>query len=252
MTLSQIRYSGGIWLDFGPRMMLDPGPGALVRALEFGKAPSGLDAVFVSHRHLDHYNDAEIFVEAMSGGAKKKRGLLVCPENVLDYISEYHREFTRIITPKPYEEFSVGGVKVKALPTLDHVGGLGFRFQTKDGVVVYSSDTDCSEELSREYAGASLLILNVIFPSGEAIKPHLNTDKVIEVVKVARPALCVITHFGLQMLNASPEREAKLIEEATGVKTIAVRDGQTVPVSRAPERNPEPILAFKRTVPKGL
>jgi ribonuclease BN (tRNA processing enzyme) len=236
VMLSQRRYSGGIWLEFEPDVILDPGPGALLRALEFKKNPSKLHAVFVSHKHLDHYNDAEVMIEAMTEGAKKKKGLLVCPESVLDYVSDYHRESTDVLTPKPFDEFNVGDARVKALPTLDHIEGLGFRFTTKEGVVVYSSDTDYSEELSREYMGASVLILNVIFPSGEKIKPHLNTDKAIDIVSIAKPKLCVITHFGMQMLNAGPEREASIIEKATGIKTLAARDGQTIPIGFVPEK----------------
>lgn len=228
VIMSQRRFSGGIWLDFGSKMVLDPGPGSLVRALQFKKKPSFLEAVIVSHMHLDHYNDAEVMIEAMTSGAKKKRGFLVCPENVLEYLSEYHKNATNVLTPKALEEFSVGDVKVEALPTKGHMDGLGFKFKTDDGVLTYSSDTDYSEEIAKQYAGSDILVLNVIFPAEERIGSHLNTDKAVEVVKTSQPKLCVITHFGMSMLNSNPEKQARLIQEETGIKTIAATDGQTI------------------------
>ncbi len=230
VMLSQARYSGGIWLDLGPQMILDPGPGALVRALEFGKDPSALDAVFVSHRHLDHYNDAEVMIEAMTEGGKTRKGSLVCPENMLEYVSDYHKASTNVVAPRPFDEFVIGGVKVRALPTKDHVDGLGYSFTTREGVVVYAADTDFSERLTREYRGATVLILNVIFPAETEIHPHLNTDKAVEAVKIAQPDVCVITHFGTQMISADPNRQAAIIERKTGVRTIAAQDGQTLDV----------------------
>jgi len=211
-------------------MILDPGPGALVRALQFAKDPRTLNAVFISHKHLDHYNDSEVMIEAMTDGGKRRRGSLVCPENMLEYLTDYHKASTNVIAPKPFDEFVIGGVKVRALPTKDHVDGLGYSFTTREGVVVYAADTDFSERLAREYRGASVLILNVIFPAEAEIHPHLNTDKAVEVVKIARPDLCVITHFGTQMISADPDRQAAIIERKAGVRTIAARDGQTFDV----------------------
>ena len=44
VILSQRRYSGGLWLDFdGTQILLDPGPGALIRALQFHKDVSKLE-----------------------------------------------------------------------------------------------------------------------------------------------------------------------------------------------------------------
>lgn len=228
MLLTQRRYSGGIWLDFESTMILDPGPGALIRALQFGKRLGELDAVLVSHRHLDHYNDAEVMIEAMTHGTRRRRGLLVINKNALGYISEYHQNAVKVLVPEPGEEFRVNKLKIRALPTFNHEEGTGFKFFTEKGTVTYASDTGYSEDLMEYYSDSRILILNVIFPNSKEIKTHLNTENASKIVKEIKPELAVIQHFGVSMLNANPNREANFIERKTGVKTIAARDGMTV------------------------
>jgi len=228
VVLSQRRYSGGIWLDLECRIIIDPGPGALIRALQFGKNPQKLDAIFVSHKHLDHYSDTEILIEAMTYGMKEDRGTLVIEKNTLEYISDYHKKAVNLIIPEPGNEFNIGDIKVETIPTFMHVDAIGFKFFSEHGIITYSSDTDYNKKLIPYYKKSKILILNSISPSGREIKTHLNVDKVIEIARNAKPDLLILNHFGMQMLNANPEREAKRVEDKTGVKTIAARDGMEI------------------------
>ncbi|MBP9967914.1 MAG: MBL fold metallo-hydrolase, partial [Methanobrevibacter sp.] len=76
-AISQRRMTGGFRIDNlnGKNYHVDPGPGALVRTYQFGFDPRNLDGVFVSHAHTDHYNDAEILIEAMTRGMTKEYGV---------------------------------------------------------------------------------------------------------------------------------------------------------------------------------
>jgi len=44
------------------------------------------------------------------------------------------------------------------------------------------------------------------------------------------------------VLNANPENEAKWIEGQCGVKTIAVRDGQVIPLSENKEKEKQKTI----------
>ncbi len=232
VILSQRRYSGGIWLDIGQRIILDPGPGSLIRALQYGKRCDKLDAVFVSHKHLDHYNDAEIMMEAMTAGMKKKHGTLVISGPALEYISEYHRSMADIITPKNNEKFKINELEIQAIPTYNHFEGIGFKFFTSDGIITYTSDTGFHEDLIGNYKNSKILILNVIFPTGKSSDAHLNTMDAIRIVKEAKPEIAIIQHFGMRMLNSNPYLEAKKIEMESGVETIAARDGMAIDIEK--------------------
>src|SRR6202030_1177544 len=87
----QIRASGGMWFRFeGPRgttqIHVDPGPGALVRALSAVPPcePRELDAIALSHKHLDHAGDVNAMIEAMTQGGWKHRGALLAPRDAFE------------------------------------------------------------------------------------------------------------------------------------------------------------------------
>ena len=83
----QLRASGGMWLRFGATQIhVDPGPGALVRALSHVPPcnPRELDAIVLSHKHLDHSSDVNAMVEAMTSGGFRPRGTLLAPADAFD------------------------------------------------------------------------------------------------------------------------------------------------------------------------
>ena len=65
---------------------VDPGPGALVRALTNVPPcnPRELDAIVLSHKHLDHSGDVNALIEAMTSGGFRRRGMLLAPPDAFD------------------------------------------------------------------------------------------------------------------------------------------------------------------------
>jgi len=67
MITSQRLASGGIWMNLGgTQLLVDPGPGCIVRATDRKLDAQNLSAIILSHRHLDHSADTNIMVEAMT------------------------------------------------------------------------------------------------------------------------------------------------------------------------------------------
>jgi phosphoribosyl 1,2-cyclic phosphodiesterase len=240
-TITQKRRTGGIrFLSDDLNFHVDPGPGALIYSLEAGLNPQKLKAVLVSHRHPDHYANAEVLVEAMTRGMLKKRGILAAPSNILfgtkqmgPAISTYHQNMIKeVITLKPRVSFKVGDVKVKATRT-KHTDPetVGFRFNVPDvGEIGYTSDTEYFDELGKEFKGVRVLVMSVMRPLGSPWIGHMTTKEAANVVDVIKPELVVATHFGMKMLYSGPSYEVKLIEETTGVPTVAAFDGMRLHV----------------------
>ena len=83
----QLRASGGMWMRFGEtRIHVDPGPGALVRALSHVPPcnPRELDAIVLSHKHLDHSGDVNVLIEAMTAGGFRPRGTVFAPADAFE------------------------------------------------------------------------------------------------------------------------------------------------------------------------
>ena len=76
--VDQIMHTGGFRIDSkSANIHIDPGPGALIHSLNKKLNPKELDAVIVSHYHLDHCSDASVLIEAMTGYTFKKRGIFI-------------------------------------------------------------------------------------------------------------------------------------------------------------------------------
>src|SRR5437879_7871451 len=85
MVAKQVAASGGLFIEDGnTRISLDPGPGAVVQYAKREIDLTTLDAIVVSHRHLDHSGDVNVMIEAMTDGGFAHRGKLFCPSDALD------------------------------------------------------------------------------------------------------------------------------------------------------------------------
>lgn len=238
-TITQKRRTGGIRiLSKGVNAHLDPGPGALVHSLNMNLDPQKISALLVSHGHPDHYTDAEVLVEAMTHGTTKKRGTLAAARSVLFgnevcemAVSRYHQGLVeRLIEAKPGVKFDIGDLKVVVCRAKhSDPDTVGFRFETQDlGDFAYTSDTEYFEEMGKIYEGVRLLVLCVLRPSGTPWKGHMTTDDAIRIVEAVKPEMAVLTDFGMQMIFRGPDEEARLVEEKTGVPTVAAKDEMRV------------------------
>ncbi len=221
-------------------MHLDPGPGALIYSLEMGLNPQKIMAVLVSHSHPDHYTNAEILIEAMTRGMLKKRGIVAAPHSVLfgneetgPAISRYHQKMPeKVIEVKPSVVFNVGDTRIVATEAKhSDPDAVGFRFETPEvGDIAYTSDTEYFEGVGKAYEGVRLLILCVMRPSGNPWMGHMTPEDAIKIVEEVKPEMAVATHFGMKMIFSGPHRQVKLIEEKTGVPTLAASDGMRLRV----------------------
>ncbi len=232
-TLTQKLGTGGFRIHGTKQVHVDPGPGALVALANNGFSAVETDAVIVTHCHPDHYNDAEVLIEAMTQGMTKSQGLVAASESVLvgkDHlgpaISRYHKsKVGEVITLKPGKEFELYGDTIQAIPTR-HTDPtcVGIKFITEAGTITYTSDTQYYDELPIYLADSRVVILNVLRPGNMRIPHHLCTDDAVRIAKEVEPEIIVLQHFGLKMLDIA-DKEAKRVEGESGVKTIPATDG---------------------------
>ncbi|MCJ7721030.1 MBL fold metallo-hydrolase [Candidatus Bathyarchaeota archaeon] len=240
-TITQKRRTGGIRLiSQNFNIHVDPGPGALIYSLEAGLSPQKIRALLVSHRHPDHYTNAEILVEAMTKGMLKKRGIVAAPPNILigdqetgPAISTYHQSMiNQAIILKPGVNFKVGKTQIVATKTVhSDPETVGFRFKIPEvGDIGYTADTEYFEGIEEQYMGVRILILSVMRPLGSPWAGHMTPKEAVKIVETVKPELVVATHFGMKMLFSGPAYEIKLIEDTTGVPAVAAFDGMRLRV----------------------
>lgn len=233
VVLNQFRASGGFWLNLdGVNILQDPGPGSLVMAHKLKLKPRALDAIILSHRHIDHSNDVNVMTEAMTGGGFHPRGKLIAPDDCLNFdpvILEYVRPLVNIVEIKKGMEVTVGNIKltypIKTKHTCDTFGPI---YEFSGGKLGYIPDTEYFPELVGAYKGVDYLIINVVRMKTDKRIKHLNISEAEKLINDIRPKKVILTHFGLQVLKANPELQAKKITENTGVEVVAAKDGLKV------------------------
>src|SRR3989344_2921753 len=81
----QLRSSGGIiFRTEDIQFHIDPGPGSLIKAKEYGVNVHHTNAILVSHNHINHCNDLNVVVEAMTHGGIEHQGLVLGSKSVLN------------------------------------------------------------------------------------------------------------------------------------------------------------------------
>ena len=243
MIISQLLASGGIWLSLaGSELLLDPGPGCIVQVTKRKLNTRKLDAIIVSHRHLDHAADVNVMVEAMTEGGLRHHGRLFAPADALGeepvMFSYLKKNIDGIEVLSAGKSYRVGDVTFTTPVRHRHaVETYGIVFKTPQHTFSYIADTRYFDGLARAYA-AELLIINVVFleprfPALNAPLPidHLSVPDAVEIISTIKPKAAILTHFGMNVWRAHPWVVAESIAQRTGVKVIAACDGMKFDLS---------------------
>jgi len=232
----QIRASGGIWLRFDDTQIhVDPGPGALVRALSVVPPcePAQLDAIVLSHKHLDHANDVNIMAEAMSQGGWKQRGTIFAPRDafegdavVLPYVRNYVGACTYL--EERSGPYPIGEVELTTSIRHRHgVETFGLHFRYGGASLSYLPCGRLFPELIEDYRAhePDVLILNILRFRDTLDVDHLTFDDARELLAGIRPKTAILSHFGTKMLERDPNRLARELEDELGLRVYAAHDG---------------------------
>jgi phosphoribosyl 1,2-cyclic phosphodiesterase len=232
----QLRASGGMWLRFGTTQIhVDPGPGALVRALSHVPPcnPRELDAIVLSHKHLDHSSDVNALIEAMTSGGFRRRGAVLAPADAFDngpVVLPYARRFVERVETLEASSgpYAIGDVELYT--SMRHVHAVethGLHFVHAGLRVAYLPCGKYFDGLAADYAARrpDVLVINVLRFHDDINVDHLAWPDARRVVADVRPKVAVFQHFGTPMLEADPPRLAQEVEDELGLRAIAAYDG---------------------------
>jgi phosphoribosyl 1,2-cyclic phosphodiesterase len=230
--IKQLRASGGIWVSCqGSNILIDPGPGSIIRcaASKPKLDPTKLDAIILTHRHLDHSGDLNVMIEAMTEGGFKKRGIVFCPADALQedpVILKYALNFPEaIVTLRPYENYAVGSFKfMTSMLHIHPVATFGLKFTINGTSISLLSDTRYFAELVNFYQ-SDILIIAVVFAEPRQNVDHLSLVDARQIISQTKPKKAILTHFGMTMLAAKPHLVAEKFTQELGTQVLAAYDG---------------------------
>jgi ribonuclease BN (tRNA processing enzyme) len=240
------RFQTGLLVESGDRALLvDCGSGVLHGLARTEAGYGEVDAVLLTHHHLDHVSDLPVLLKArwLAGvesltvaGPDGTRGLV---EGLLD-VHEYMQGRIDIEyrTAAP-GRFEVAGFPVEAMETRHSMPCLAYRFGDPDGArsgpaapFVFSGDTEAFEELIEFADGAAVLAHDCSFPDDVDVSNHPTPSRLGETLAGADAEVgrVYLTH----LYPHTEGRHEEMIESVTarydGDVRVA-RDGLSVDVS---------------------
>jgi ribonuclease BN (tRNA processing enzyme) len=224
-------------------VLLDCGPGTLERLWRF-RLLTELDAVVISHMHVDHVLDLVLIAgEVTRAMLGPERPALYLPTGGVDVLrrldgatsgsvsetTRFHEAF-ELAEYRPEERLSVGGLRLDFAATAHR--GLCCAARVSDGrvAVVYGADGSPSDAVASLAANADLLILEATYADDEAsaaAQGHMTARQAGELAHGARAKRLMLTH----LLPGNHENLRVLAEEAFHGPVDLAREGLTVDLS---------------------
>jgi ribonuclease BN (tRNA processing enzyme) len=198
----------GYLLGGSRRLLLDCGPGVLARLREDESWPR-VDAIAITHFHLDHWGDLVPWVwgSIYGLGHDLPRVELWLPPTGSEQLEAFGQRlgwpdmFERVFDLRAYSEgqpFQAAGFEVVPL-RLPHytLETYGFRVSNGTTTVAYSGDTGPSERLAELARDADLFVCEATLISGDSDgepRGHLCLDEAQEAFEAAGARRLLITH----------------------------------------------------------
>lgn len=202
-------------LDTGSeKILIDCGPGTLVKLDRAGYRLSDLDYVFITHFHPDHTSDlyplfmnfrlADIF----EPGSITKFPVFFGPEGMSIFMSETARLTElpaydnwgkiRVETYRPDMEFE--HFTVKTFPVTHHSFGCSsrsyaLRFEVQGNVIAFSGDAARCRGLEDVCQNADLFVCDASFPREMETEVHVNSKEIGEISQKGQAKKVILSHF---------------------------------------------------------
>lgn len=239
------RASAAFWLESdGGSMLLDCSADATHRMAQENLDWPNLDAIWISHLHLDHCGGLASLLFALKHSPQTVRRhkplrVFSCSgvERLLKAIDESN-DYGLFKQPFPLEvrEFAAPdsgftpfeGIRGQVFKTPHTRESLAMRLTNSENKsVVYSADTGVSAELAMFAHGADLFVLECSFYENKPVQTHLNLADAMRIAQMAEPRRLLLTHLYPEW--DSIDLEAKALELWQG-ETIAAHDGLRIEI----------------------
>ncbi|MGD9631146.1 MAG: MBL fold metallo-hydrolase [Pyrinomonadaceae bacterium] len=240
------RSSSAYWLETsGGSMLLDCSASAIHRMAQERCDWADLDAIWISHFHLDHCGGLPPFLfgtkYAPTTQTRTKKMRIFGPRGLRNLLDTFDSAYdyglleqpfpTEVIEIEPGKQFELfQGVTAKTFSTPHTDESCAIRITDTSGSMVFSADTGYSTNLGVFARDVDVLLIECSFIADKPVKTHLNLADIEQMARFAKPKKIVLTHL-------YPEWDGRSApEEIGGIKTCLASDGLRFDVSGETEK----------------
>jgi len=233
------RSSSAHWVEAeGGTLLLDCSGPAVHRMAEEGCDWAGLDAVWVSHFHLDHVGGLAPFLfgtkYAPQTVSRRKPLLVYGPRGTKKLLESFDGAYDYGLFEQPFPvevrevspraEFELlPGLRGTTLSTPHTSESLALRLNDRDGAsLVYTSDTGFTEALAGFARAADLFLMECSFFREKPVKLHLELSEAMELARLSGARRVVLSHLYPEWDGVDLAAEARRLWDG---ETVEARDG---------------------------
>jgi ribonuclease BN (tRNA processing enzyme) len=220
------RSSCSILMNIRDKFLLfDSGAGTMRKLLESSIKIYDVSFVFYSHFHPDHTAELVpfLFANKYPDGNRRKIPLtLMAGKGFAKFYDNLKNVYGHWIELAPdlltlveldntgYDMREFDDFKVESLPVDHNPESIAYRITSSGGIsMVYSGDTDFSENLVTLSKDADLLICESALPDNLKVKGHLTPSLAGEIADRANVRKLVLTHFYPECDQVDIEKECR-------------------------------------------
>ncbi len=233
------RSSSAHWLETaGGTVLLDISGPAVHRMAEEGCDWANLDAVWVSHFHLDHVGGLAPFLfgtkYASRTQARTKPFTVYGPRGTRRLLTRFDEagDYGLFVQPFPVEvrevsprsEFEVfDGLSAETFSTPHTSESLAVRLTERGGTsLVYTSDTGYTEALAGFARAANLFLMECSFFRSKPVRTHLELEEAMRLAHQSSARRVMLAHLYPEWDGIDIAAEARRLWDG---ETIEARDG---------------------------
>lgn len=205
------RGSSGYWLETsGGSVMLDCSASAIRRIAEYKLDWPDLDAIWISHFHLDHVGG----LAPLLAGTKHAPGMETREKPLRIFGPDGSKRlvdaFNDVNNYKLFDQpFPVEIIEVEALKKFEILRGLeavtlstphtpeshAIHLREHEKVLVYTADTGFTETIGAFAANADLFVTECSYLRDKPVEKHLELAEAIHIIRRTNPKRAMLTHF---------------------------------------------------------
>lgn len=198
----------------GKKILIDCGPGTLLRLSELSTKLEDLDYIFISHLHADHTSD--LFALQMSfrindfsaNGKEYKTPIIFGPEGIeeftkkLSYVYELPAfdNYSKIEYKKYQESIQIEKIQINTFK-VDHTAfgvkakAYALRFEMDGKIFAFSGDGIKCQGVEDVCKEADLFICDTSYSKGKGNTAHMDSLEVGEIAENSRVKKIVLSHL---------------------------------------------------------